>query len=159
MLEQRERPRPRCFSSERSVVSQRLRDLEPDRQHGIERGHRFLEDHRDRVAADLLHLRFVERHQVAPIKEHAAGGDAPVRLGHEAHDRERGDALAASGFADQRQGLVTGNRKTHVPNRVIPAPFDAKRGGEPVDRERKLSRLTHDEASDRRCREGHRPTC
>ena len=39
------------------VQPQRLADLLADGQHRVQAGHRLLEDHRDRVAADVAHLR------------------------------------------------------------------------------------------------------
>ena len=45
-----------------------LGDLVADREHGIERGHRFLEDHRDARAANVAHRPFVEREEVAAVE-------------------------------------------------------------------------------------------
>ena len=44
---------------------QDLADLRLDRVQRIERGHRLLEDDRDVVAADLAHLAFGRRQQIA----------------------------------------------------------------------------------------------
>src|SRR6185436_2063757 len=41
--------------------------------------------------------------QVFAVEQHLAGGDAARRLRDEAHDRERGDALAAARFADDAE--------------------------------------------------------
>jgi hypothetical protein len=39
----------------------------------------------------------------SPVEQDLAGGNPAGRLRHEAHDRQRGDALAASGFADDAE--------------------------------------------------------
>src|SRR5215475_748671 len=81
-------------------------DLVADPDHRIERGHRLLEDHGDAIAADLAHLGFVEGEQVGTLEQDLAADDAPGRVGYETHDRERTDALAAAGLADDRQRLA-----------------------------------------------------
>src|SRR5207237_7327286 len=73
------------------------------------------EDHRDLLAADLLHLRLRELGEVATPVEHLAPGDAAGRL-QQAHDTEGGDRLAGARLAHDAQRL---------------APLDAERN--PVD--------------------------
>src|SRR5258708_2975835 len=53
------------------VQHHRLDDLVADLQHGVQRSHRLLEDHRDLVAPDLPQLVFVEQSQVPPTEQHA----------------------------------------------------------------------------------------
>ena len=89
-----------------SVQRHRLGDLVADGQHRIERGHRLLEDHRDLVAAHVAHRLFVELQQIASVELDSAAGDAARRIGHQPHQGQRGHALAAAGFADDRQRLV-----------------------------------------------------
>ena len=67
--------------AEALVAAQAFDHLRADRQHGIEAGHRLLEDHRDVVAADVLHLGIGEREQVAPLEQRRAGGDPSAGLG------------------------------------------------------------------------------
>ena len=63
-----------------AVDFERLDDLEADRQHRIERGHRVLEDHSNFVAAHLAQLggRKLQHIQrlAAIVQEDFAGGDA-----------------------------------------------------------------------------------
>jgi len=73
----------------------------------VQRGHRLLEDHRDLVAADPLHLGLGERQQVAAAVADAPAGDPARRVRDEAQDGQRGDALAAAGFPHDAQGLAT----------------------------------------------------
>ena len=47
-----------------------------------------------------------EREQIDAGELDRAAGDAAGRIGHKSHQGERGDALAAAGFADDRQRLV-----------------------------------------------------
>ncbi len=68
-----------------TVDEQRFRDLIADREHGVERRHRLLEDQRDPGAADRSHLGFLQRAQIASLEQDAAGGD-PARWLDEAHD-------------------------------------------------------------------------
>ena len=55
------------------VQPHRLADLPADGQHRVQAGHRLLEDHRDRVAADVAHFRLRQRQQIAALEADAAG--------------------------------------------------------------------------------------
>jgi hypothetical protein len=88
------------------VQAQRLGDLPAHGVQRVQRRHRLLEDHADAVAA-----------QRAPAPARAAtrssGLEAdrarrPWRLGQQAHQRQRGDRLAAARLADQASTLLTG---------------------------------------------------
>ena len=85
---------------------QRLHDLLSDRQDRIERGHRLLEDHGDVASAHRAHLVVGEIEQVAPLEQDAARGNAGGVLGQQPHDGERGNRLAAAGFADDGHDLA-----------------------------------------------------
>jgi hypothetical protein len=61
------------------VQAHGLRDLAPDGEHGIERGHRLLEHHREPGAAEPAHLGLRQRQHVAPIEQHLPAGDAAGR--------------------------------------------------------------------------------
>ena len=56
----------------------RLADLLADGQHRVQAGHRLLEDHRDRVAADVAHLRLGQRQQIAALEADAARRSCPA---------------------------------------------------------------------------------
>ena len=115
-----------CVLGHLEVDEQGLHHLLADREDRVERGHRLLEDHRDVAAADLAHLLGREREQVAPVE-----GDAALRhppgLGEQAHDRERGDRLAAAGLADDRDDFAPIDRIGNALDRAD----SAARGLEP----------------------------
>src|SRR5215217_5034210 len=92
-----------------------LGELAADRQHGVERGHRLLEDHTDLAPAHVTHLLLAQREEIAALEEHLAADDAPGRRRDESHDAERADGLAAAGFADERDGLAL----LHVPGHTV----------------------------------------
>jgi len=80
-IEHLDRARERFLAPEAAVQRKGLGDLAADRQNGIERGHRLLENHRDLVAAHLAHLRLGQAEQVAPLERDpprhgTSGGDA-----------------------------------------------------------------------------------
>ena len=99
-----------------------LGDLLADREERVQRGHRLLEDHRDVVAADRLHLGSVSAEQVAAVEADRAADDAARRVGDQAQDRQRGHALAAAGFADDAQRLAGAQREGHAVDGRAPAP-------------------------------------
>ena len=104
---------------------QRLDDLQSDRQHRIERGHRLLEDHRDFAAAHVAHLVFGQVEEIASLEQDAAFGTRPVR-GKQPHDRMRGDRFSGAGFADQRDDLARADLKAEAFDRVHDAVSVAK---------------------------------
>src|SRR5207248_184199 len=85
------------------VQADGLDDLRAHRVDGVQARHRLLEDHRDRVAADVLHLALAQLEEVLAAELDAAAGDAPLRERHEAEDRERGHALSAAALADDAE--------------------------------------------------------
>ncbi len=82
-----------------------LGDLIADAIHGVQRGHRVLEHHRDLLAADVAQLVVVE-----PVELTAAVGDRTgdpgVRGAGEPGDRLRGNTFARTGLADDGQHLA-----------------------------------------------------
>ena len=56
----------------REVCLDRLPELAADRQNGVERRHRVLEDHRDLVAAEVALLPLAELQQVAALEQRLA---------------------------------------------------------------------------------------
>ena len=143
LIEQLERRGVGLAASHVAVVAQRLGDLEAHRQDRVQRRHRLLEDHRDAVAADLAHLLLAERDQVEIGEADVPAGDPPVGRRHQAHDGQRGDALAATGLADDRQRLVVRDGEADVAHRRVPAAAGAKRGDEVLDREDRGIRRRH----------------
>ena len=47
--------------------------------------------------------------QIGAFEHDGAADDPARRIGHQPHDRKRGHALAAAGFADDRQRLAAAN--------------------------------------------------
>jgi len=111
-LEQLERPRGSRAAGKALVQQQDFVDLLFDAVQRIERGHRFLKDHRDAIAANPLHGSFAQRQQVLPGMQDAAAGVSGLRVGQQAQDRVGGDRLARAAFADQGQGLALANIET-----------------------------------------------
>src|SRR5262249_55965557 len=96
---------------------------------------RLLEDHRQLVATQPRHL------PVAQGQKILAGEVEPLRatLGaasQEVHHRQRGDRLAAAGFADQAVGLAAGDLERDAAHRRHPR---AERDLEPADRQQRLA--------------------
>ena len=121
-----DRPIHRLAARDALVQRDRFADLAADRHQRVQRCHRLLEDHRDRVAADVLHRAFAQLQQIDAGKADRAADDAPRRVGHETQDRQRGDALAAAGLADDPQRLAGAHRIGDPVDR----PHDARRGKE-----------------------------
>ena len=82
-----------------------LADLAADVPDRVQRRLRLLEDHADPVAAELAHLVGLELEQVPAVEQDLARLDLPG-LADEAHDRERGHALAAARLADEAHDLA-----------------------------------------------------
>ena len=116
-----------------AVDDERLRDLIADGEDRIERRHRLLKDERDLGAANLAHVPFRQRQQVAVLEPYAAARNASRRL-HQAHHRQRRDRFAAARFADQPQGLARSNLEADVVDRRDRAAGLIEHGGEVGDR-------------------------
>ena len=71
-----------------AVQHQHFGDLVTDRQHRVERGHRLLEDHRYRIAANLAHLRLGKQQQIAPFEHDPPGDRSPRRRRDQAQNRQ-----------------------------------------------------------------------
>ena len=91
----------RGHAVEFEMLLQRLDQLGADRQHRIERGHRVLEHHRERTAAQLAQAFAVEAHEILAVEHHAAGQHGLLR--QQLQDRPRQHGLAAAGFADDAE--------------------------------------------------------
>ena len=100
------------------VNAQRLGDLLADPQERIEARHRLLEDHGDAIAPDRSHRLIVERREILPVEQDRAPDDARDLLRQEPHHRQRRDALAAAGFADDAERLAGRDLETHAVDRA-----------------------------------------
>ena len=85
-------------------------DLVADAEHRVERGHRFLKDHRDLGAPDAPHPFGAGGHKVQwpvpAVKQDRACVDAPARKIGQPHDGARCDRFARPGFAHDGQRLA-----------------------------------------------------
>ena len=78
LFEQLDRPLARLLLRHAEVTAKRLRDLCPDRQRGIQRRHRVLEDHPDLVPAQVLELPSLELEEISAL-EHGRALDHATR--------------------------------------------------------------------------------
>src|SRR4051812_15448578 len=96
-----DRPVARFTGAHALMQTHGFANLFADGEYRIERGHRLLEDHGYLVAADPTHLFVARCGEVVPPVDDLAADNPPNAAGEEPHDRERRDALAAAGFANQ----------------------------------------------------------
>ena len=119
---------------------QHLADLPLDRVQRIERGHRLLEDDADVVAAHRAELGVARLEEVLALEEDLARR-VRGRGRQELHHRQRGDRLARSRLADERDGLALADVEARALDRdgdiAALAEFDA----EIADREER--RVSH----------------
>src|SRR3954452_15088974 len=85
-----------------------LDDLLANGEARIERGHRLLENHRQPVAAQVAQGLVGHVKQVETVEMNRAG-DLGGMFRQQAHDRERGHALAAAGFTYQPERGALGD--------------------------------------------------
>ena len=85
-----------------AVAQEGFDDLVADGEARIERGHRLLEDHGEPVAPEVAQRLVGHVEQIEAVEADRAGNLCGT-LRQQAHDGERGHALAAAGFADQAQ--------------------------------------------------------
>jgi hypothetical protein len=83
-----------------------LDQLIPDRDHRVQRCHRILEDHRDVLAADPLHLALGQGSEITPHEADGATDDLCRRVRQQPHDRQRRQRLATAGFTDDGESLA-----------------------------------------------------
>ena len=89
-----------------AMPNQHFDNLLADRIGRIERGHRLLEDHGEAIAAQIAQLAIGQRQQIDAVEANGAGNLRRI-LRQQAHNGERGDALAATGFADDAERCAT----------------------------------------------------
>ena len=116
----------------------RLADLVADRQRRVEAGQRVLEDEPDLLAAQLAHVLGAELQQVDAVEQDRAGDDLAGRVGHEPGDRQRRDALAAAGLADQPERLAVADVEADVVDRLDDAVRREEVGRQAPDLEQVL---------------------
>ena len=117
----------RRIAAQRRVRLDRLDDLVADPHHRVQAGRRLLEDHADPAAAHGAHLRLpAARARRCRSTSHVALRDAAV-VGQQAHQRQRGHALAAARFADQREGFAALDGQRQAVDRLQQAGVGVER--------------------------------
>src|SRR4051812_10295576 len=101
----------------------RFDDLLAYRIDGIERGHRFLEDHRDVATAQVTQGGHVHLAYIVAVKEALSRYPRSIA---QPQQRQRGDRLAGAGFTDQRELLAGFHRKRNVVDDALPAELDCE---------------------------------
>ena len=106
-VEQLDDPFPSRRRPHATVQAQRLADLLLHRVQWIQRGHRFLEDHRDVVTAHRAQLAIAQRQQLLRLEaDGAARRVFGSRVGQQLEDRQRRDRLAGAALADDGDRLT-----------------------------------------------------
>jgi hypothetical protein len=119
--------------ADRAMQQHRLLDLRAHREHGVQRGHRLLEDHADAIAAQPPQRLALEPQQILLLEQNPPARDAPRRMRDELHHGERRDGFAAARFADQPHHLAGLERERHRLDHGLAAHGD----GEVFDREKR----------------------
>src|SRR5262245_40934207 len=88
--------------------------LPTDREHRVQRGHRFLKNHADFVATDLTDFLPGQLHYILRFIQNRSPHDSPRRIWNKTHNAQSSNALAGSGFADQPDDLARMNIKTYA---------------------------------------------
>jgi len=86
-----------------------------------------LEDHRNAVAADRIHLTLGELEEVHAVEQYLTAYDLS-RFLDQAHDRERGDTFARARFADHRQYFLFADIEVDTVDRLHGPPRDVEVG-------------------------------
>ncbi|MNI08007.1 hypothetical protein D3C73_610300 [compost metagenome] len=123
-----------------AMLTQHFGDLLTDLQDRVERGHRFLKDHADTVAANFLHVLERDGQKFLALEFNLAG-HAGVSGRQQAHDRHGRDAFAGAGFADDGNGFLRCDVEAHIFDDIAPLAADAESRVEVGDGE---NRIGHD---------------
>ena len=109
-----------------------LGDLVTNREDGAERRHRLLEDEPDPRTAHAPHPGFVERQQVAALKDDLAADDTSG-TSEQPHNREGSDRLAAPRLADQAERFPRRDCKADILHGWQQPATDVESCGEPLN--------------------------
>ncbi len=117
------------------VQPHRLRDLVSNGEDGVERCHRFLEDHGHLVSPDAPHLvtTGIESGDVDELAagtaiEDLAGLDLSPRPRHQLHHRQGRNALSTTALADDSEGLASADFERDVVDGLDDSIFGVKKG-------------------------------
>jgi hypothetical protein len=105
-----------------------LRDLVADGEDRVQARERLLEDHRHVIAPERAHVVFGDAEDLAAVEPDLAADDLGRRDVEEPHDRERRDALAACGLADEAHGPAPRHGEAHAVHGLHRAVHDVEMG-------------------------------
>jgi hypothetical protein len=138
-LKQFDGPRGGLVARQTEMGSHRFRELNPNTEQGVEGGHRLLEHHGDPAAPDLSNFFLADVPQVTLLEQDSAPGDPARWARHEAQDGKRAHGLAATGLADDGDGLaghdgvgdaVHGLDRAHLSLELDPKVLDLEQTGQ-----------------------------
>ena len=114
-----------------------LVDLFADPEHGVQRGHRLLEDHGDLVAADLLHDRVrciddIVGGAVAQVETDLTADRLAGRPLQQLHQAQARHGLAASGLTDHTDRFSDGHLEGDAVHRLHDADVCEEIGADVV---------------------------
>ena len=95
----------------------RFDELVADGVGGVQRRHRLLEDHAHPVSPDVGHLSLREPEEILAVEREPPRASLRAR-GQEVHERERGQRLAATRFADDGEGAAPLDPEADLLHRV-----------------------------------------
>ncbi len=124
-----------------AVDAKRFADLEAHGEGRVQAGHGLLKDHAHAIASERADPRLLEREEVGPAEQDTARLDAARRRGQQPHQRHRGDALAATRFADETDRLARSERERDVLDHADARAFGrAERDREVLDLDERARR-------------------
>ena len=93
------------------------------------------------MAISRARIRFIsfgrQRNEIAALPQDLSAGDAPGRHRDQLEDRQRGDGLAAAGFADDADRLAAADGEIDAIHRLHDAVVGGKMGLESPDIEQR----------------------
>ena len=110
---QLDHPLPRVALAHPEMQPERLGDLRSHGRSRIEHDLGLLEEHRDAPAPDRVHLAFGLRQHVVGAEPDRTAGDLEAPR-QQPHQGQRGQALPATGLADEGEHLPGGDVQRHV---------------------------------------------
>ena len=113
LLQQRQRLRAQRGLAAALMHAQGFDQLVGHREARVQAGHRILEDHRDVFAEQAAPFVLGHGLQLAAVVGHARRRD-PARIIDQPHQRQRGDAFAGAGFADDADHFAFGDRQVEA---------------------------------------------
>ena len=97
------------------------------REHRVQAGHGLLENHRNIVAADLIHIGAAQLGQLPPVKHDAAGFNVAVAV-QQLQDAHGGHALARARFTHNAQGTAGFHAVAHAVHGLYGTALGGKEG-------------------------------